>query len=287
MAATKKKTAKKTEETETALATAESQALSTEVFDYGDDEGEGFEGQTMDDLTIPMVYILQPLSPQVTAEDSEFKAGMLYNNVTEEAVPGKNGILFVPCSRERTVVEWIPREKGGGVAGTHDPSSPVVVRAKERAAKTERPFKWLADDGTNELVETVYLHGIIVDDDLVPVGLACIPFKGSMHKPFRNWMTAVNMFTLPTKDGGKRRPPLWAHLLRITTTKQHAKGHDFYNLVIQPANGAIKSSLLSPDHPAYQEAKNVRQMIADGKAKVDHNAGKAAGESESEGEAPF
>jgi hypothetical protein len=130
-----------TKKSDQAVALKEETALSTEVLDFGDDAGLGYENQSNDDIQIPFINVLQGLSPEVTAEDSDYKAGMIFNTVTQEAVKGSEGMVIVPVTTQHIFVEWIPRDKGGGYVGTHLPESEVVQKAKAesvsiRTAKT-------------------------------------------------------------------------------------------------------------------------------------------------------
>lgn len=283
MAEAKKKEVAKVDEKSTALA----------AYDYGEDEGSGFEGTTAADISIPFLGILQSNSPQLSEPDDGgiegAKAGMLINTVTDDLFGGKEGVTFVPAYIQHLFVEWVPRDNGGGMVGMHHIDSEVVQEAK----KSSQSFgKYKTKDG-NDLVETYYVYGLLNDEQL-----CVIAFTSTKISVFKNWNTKLNMFTLKTADGRKVRPPLFAHEVKITTVKQKNKKGEFYNYVLSPVNGTVANSLLEPGSEKLEAAKNVGEMVRDGLAKAafesQNKAGRdevaeagSAGGAEGEEEIPF
>ena len=98
--------------------TAPAGAVAT--YDYGGDQGAGFEDTSGSDLSVPFLGILQSNSPQVEDKDpTGSEPGMLFNTVTRELVSSEDGVVFLPCHKETAYVEWVPRNKGGGFVGLH------------------------------------------------------------------------------------------------------------------------------------------------------------------------
>ncbi len=83
-------------------------------------------------------------------------------------------------------------------------------------------------------------------------------------------MTAVNMFQITTPDGRKQAPPLFAHLVRITSIKQkHAQGTS-YNFVLRAAeDGNLRDSLLAVDDDRFLAGKEMAGMVKRGFARLD------------------
>ncbi len=254
-------------------------------FDYGEDSGAGFEGTKGSDLSVPFLGILQSNSPQVEDKDPEgAESGMLYNTVTRELVNGDKGVVFLPCHKEQAYVEWVPRAKGGGFVGLHDPAGEVVSKAIQE--NDGEAFGKLAV-GDNELMETFYVYGLILDEDLKEtMGFAVISFTSTKIKPYRDWMTA--MYTL------KGRPPMFANRAVIRTIKQKNEHGTFYNFRIDPAGDTWAKSLINPveDGALLQEARAFREMVTSGMARAafetqnDTGDGSSGGGSDAE-EAPF
>jgi hypothetical protein len=74
---------------------------------------------TQDDVAIPFLSILQQLSPQCVDGDPLYnelaKPSMVYNSVTGELIETKKeGFDFVPFTYKASLIEWVPRAKGGG-----------------------------------------------------------------------------------------------------------------------------------------------------------------------------
>lgn len=261
------------EDDKKALAKAGSTAVGA-VIDYGEDAGAGFENQTQADVSIPFLAVLQAMSPVCEGDDSPHRPGMLFNTVSEESVKGGEGILFVPGVTRHVVMEWKPRDQGGGIVGEHAVDSDVVKEAQQRSTE----FGKLKTLGGNDLIETFYVYGVQVDEDGETVlGPLVIPFTSTKIKRYKAWNSRLNMFA-HKKHGMPGKPPLFAHLTRVTTTKEkNAKG-DFHNITLAPARGDVFASLLKPDSDALGQARQIRQMVADGVAKPDYaSAEKAQG----------
>lgn len=249
---------------ETAVVKKEALAVAS----YGEDVALGFENTTPDDISLPFLTLLQDLSPEVTGDKGQgidgAKAGMLYNSVTKQTF---DKTLFVPAWHEHLFVEWIPRKQGGGFVARHELTSDVVKAAKEASTKFGK-----YSVGTNDLVETQYLYGVICGpDDSQEMGV--IGFTSTKLKIFRDWWTRVNMFLVPQGDR-KVRPPLFAHLVEISTRRQtNREGQSFSNFVLKAAaQDNIKASLLSPDDSRYQAAKGLQEMVRKGMANINYES---------------
>lgn len=238
------------------------------VIDYGEDAGAGFENQTQADIAIPFLAVLQALSPQCEGDDSPFRPGMLFNTVSEEAYKAAEGTLFVPGLTDHVVVEWKPKDKGGGIVAVHALDSQVFLDAKERSTE----FGNYKTPEGNELVETFYVYGAQVDEDKETVlGPLVIAFTSTKIKKYKAWNSKLNMFA-HRKHGMAAKPPLFAHLTRVTAVKDKNPKGDFFNFQLQPANGDVFASLLKPDSEALAAARQVRQMVKDGLARADYSS---------------
>jgi hypothetical protein len=74
--------------------------------------GRGKENISKDDLTLPRVKLLQPLSPEVSL--NEEKPGTMINSIT-----GKNygkELEFIVINHFKSRIYWKDREEGGGIA---------------------------------------------------------------------------------------------------------------------------------------------------------------------------
>ncbi len=236
---------------------------------YGDYGRVGFEDMSSEDLSIPFLNLLQSNSSLV--EDEEAKAGQLFNKVTGEVIDGDKGIVFVPCYKQHLFVEWVPIDAGGGFVGMHEPSSEVVQKAiADNGGKRYGDIKV----GDNDLVETHYVYGLILNEEgTESIGFAVVPFASTKIPVVRDWFTV--MYTM------KGQIPLFAHRARIKTVKQKNKSGTFYNFKVEAFADSWKTSLIEKENKELlDEGNNFMKMVKAGEAKADHDsaAGGTGGE---------
>lgn len=244
-------------------------------FDYGEYAHAGFEGTTINDLSIPFINVLQSNSPEVEDQLIEgCKSGDLVNSVTKEIL--KQPVVVIPVYKEAAVVEWVPRTKGGGLVDRHELDSEIFLNAIKanggsrippKDADGKRiPFKSPAG---NDLVETYYVYCLILDPDTQETeGYCVLSFSSTKIKVHKDWMTA--MYTQ------KGRPPIFANRCRISTTKQKNDSGTFFNYNIGPAAESWKAALINPGTPEglalLKEAKEFGDMIDQGLARADFDS---------------
>jgi hypothetical protein len=265
-----------TEEKKALAKTAAPGALAM-PFDYGTEAGSGWEGTSNEDFAIPFLSILQSGSPQVKKKGAEYvegaEEGMLYNTATGELYDGDTGVQIIPCYTEHIFIEWKNKQTdGGGFVGVHSIDSDVVAQA--RAASKEFGKYTVPVEGGNphDLVETFVFYAIQLDAAGEIVGPCMISCSSTKIKAYKAIMTPLRQV--------KGRPPLFAFKLRVATVpEKNAKG-DFFNFKITPANGSPVESLIDPATDLFTVAKEFKDQVVQGKAKIDHskaNAGGSAG----------
>src|SRR6266550_5782372 len=116
------------------------------VIDYGDDEGLGLENVDVNELRVPILRMLQALSPQckpVSPGGTDgAKPGMILNTSTGEVMEGEAGFEFIPVMRDHNYVEYVPRESGGGFVAIRpvDDEEVLMLRAEQgRFGKLQVP----------------------------------------------------------------------------------------------------------------------------------------------------
>ena len=254
----------------------ETQAI--EVFDYGDDAGQGFENQDMSDRKLPIIELLQSNSPEVAESKGKVYAGMFRNTVTGEVY---EEVYFVPAITDHCWTEWIGRDDGGGFRGRHRKDAKIVAEAVARnegraigKLKVPQPKD---DKGKpqpdHELVESFEIYGILYAKDSGEVlGFAMIPFTSTKIKIYRAWNSAIGNFA-PTINGKKLSPgqvPIFAHRVKMTSESE-TKGSNTYQVpVLSPAEGGddLKNSILPKNDPRYVAAKKLHDDVLAGLAKA-------------------
>ena len=261
----------------TAVATAQ-QGGAVATYDYGDYAGMGMDKIGKDELLIPFLAILQPMSPVVTEGDNDnAKPGRYYNTITGDLYEGeKDGVPFQLVDFERMFVEWVPRDAGGGIAGRYQPDDPKVLQEIERNRGSVVGIKL---ENGNDLVETYYVYGNILSPDLKQVeSFAVLPLKSTNIKPFRTLLTALRMI--------KGRPPLFAFTVSLRCTKEKNDSGVWYQFLAKPTGNDWRSSMINPntDPQLLEAATGLLEMIRSGAAKADYaSEGKVGGGAAADG----
>lgn len=244
----------------------------TEAIDYGqyagtgDTPAAGMEHMTPDDMIVSFVTILQDLSPQVKpthkggVEGAE--VGMICNTATQEIASGSDGVAFIPCWKEHTFAEWVPRNKGGDFVGLHEPLSEVVRIAKEESKEFSKLYV-----GSNELHETFNIYGLCKFGEGA-YSPAVLRFKSMSIKKYRMWMTMANNVSINLPDGSVVKPPLFAQVYRLTSIEQTKGNDDFYNWNIAFDGGDATSSRLKPSSTEFKLAAQFYEAMKQGNVKV-------------------
>lgn len=237
------------------------------------DAGKGISEQA-DDSLVPLLVVLQALSPQVMKQKPEYlknaEAGDIWTkNAPHPVVKGEVGILFQPCSFYKNVVEWIPKNKdgsGGGYVGEH----PVMpADAKEVADKDDPERKRMMSPRGTEYVETRNHAGIVYTDD----GQAfpyLIPLSSSGHSVSRQWM-----FMMKSKAIEGTKVPSFAVLYRLKTILRTKGTYNWH--VIDPKEGGDDGEVLWATEEQYEAGKALHDAFAAGEKKADLSGMEAEG----------
>jgi hypothetical protein len=244
------------------------------AYDYGEDEGAGYEHQDGSDITIPFMVLLQALSPQVKDRVHPLAVpGSMYNTVTEKYYSADQGFLFVPATTRHLYCRWVPRDEGGGFRGHHDPDEQLVIDAKKASTKFG---KFLTPDPENpkkehQLVETRYVYGALCDEDGGADDMVLLAFTSTKITAYKKWMKRLRGISFPRPGGGPPvHPPLYSNLTRVVgMPADNAKG-DFFVFGMRPGDQrGLMESLLPATDPRFMMAKACKELVDTGKAKVD------------------
>lgn len=228
----------------TALAAAAGTALSADLMDdIVADAGAG-TSQSADDNIVPFIVLLQDASPEVKKRDPSYvdgaEPGMLMNKATKKLyaadaaqaeATGLPLLVFQPCAFDRAVIEWIPRNDGGGFVARHDFKESVEATMNRIGGKQvqdpQDPEKtiWRTADGKHDLIDTRYHFGNIleIDGTLIP---AVIGMSSTGHTASREWMTLMNQ---KVKVGDKLvTPPSWSKKYSVHSKAKSNKKGDFF-----------------------------------------------------------
>jgi len=217
---------KKTDE----LVEVKDNALST-LPDFMKPEDAGMGVSTdPEDVLVPLIYVLQPLSPQVLKGNAKqvkgAEAGDIWlRGAAQEIIPGDEGVLFQPCSFTKDWVEWVPRDLGGGLVARHA----MCPETAESHISDKGKSVWILPSG-NEVIETRYHSGFVFLDSGARLPYV-IPLSSTGHTVSKMWNSLMTQALLP--DG--RIMPSFACLYRLKTKMQTRKDQSWFNLDISIA----------------------------------------------------
>lgn len=218
------------------------------------DAGSGVENMGMDDIAVPYLYILQPMSPQVD-EDNEAhikgaKSGMFFNNVSNEIFDGREvGLKVIPCAYERKYVEWIDRDTGGGgYVADHDIESGILSECRPNE-------KGIPVLGNGHLViETAYHYVYFQNPNNGVWEEIIIPMKSTMLKKSRRWNKTLMATLIP---GTQSRAPRWLYPYQLKTVKETKNNNTWSNFDI-----ARLEEMVTADQ--YRSAKKFAELMQSG-----------------------
>lgn len=252
------------------------------AIDYGEDFDAGLEDVGRDEASIPFLKLMQATSPQVIGPAGKIEGaipGMILNTGTGDLM---DSITIVPALRQHVYVEWRPRSEGGGIVNVYQPDNLLVEAAiAENARATEagensrrKPGKmkfgeFYAPSG-NDLVETYYVYGVILEDD-APSGIVVVPFSSTAISVYKKqFIGRARYCMIDDGTGRKRNPPLFGHRVVISTGQEKNDSGSWFNPVITFAvdNNAVRS-LMKPTHAGYLAGRELKAMIEGGEIKAD------------------
>lgn len=265
---------------------------STDVaeMDFGDAEGEGIEAN-MSDFLLPLISVLQALSPQVNSKERKVPgavAGMFHDSSTDDLYDGEQGLLFVPGVKYTRRVEWKPRKaradgsegelvdgrtRGGTWDPDHDEHDKKFIDDMRAVAKAKgrKPWDLRHPVTDNDVIETVYLYGLVVThtEPEIKYVPAVVPISKTKLRVWRRFWGKLVRYVTPRGQ----KPPLWCHLWRLTTfDDKNNDGDEYKNLTVSPANGEFGKSLVAPGHVLYEAAKDFYDKVEAGLWRLDEDA---------------
>lgn len=192
---------------------------------------EGFNDISQQDVSIPFLVVLQPLSPQCTPGHAAYidhaKPGQILNTVTNECV---EHIMVVPCDYKRSFIEWVPRDKGGGFRGEHG-----LEAEKTFNEKINRETGKAKLDNGNDLVDTrsfFVLTSNMTEEGTPSVAPAMASMASTQVKTAKNWMNLILNYVPPGQKPGGRFPP-WAAIYKLTTALQKNEKGSWYGWKVE------------------------------------------------------
>lgn len=213
---------------------------------FGEDEKEtGFENTKAQDYAIPFLVLLQKGSPQCDADKAEYlpaaQPGMFFDSSTGELLPE---VQLIPCHYKQTMVQWHPREDGGGFVAAHEPGVEVGLKRNDKG-------QFVMEDGT-VLVDTrsFFCLRLTADGAVLPT---IVSFTSTQIKKARTWLTRMQAIKVDGKNG-KFTPPMWAHIWKFTAVGESKDQYTWKGYKIE-----MVSPVQDANH--YNKAKEMREVF--------------------------
>lgn len=186
---------------------------------------DDFDNVTRDDMSVPFMMILQALSPQCTPGSTDYnedaRPGMITHSITKELFKPQDGIWLTPVVYERSYLEWVPRDAGGGFRGEYKDADHEALYNKliDRAiGKAKLP-------NGNLLVKTHNFYCVWHRPDNGQLEPVVVSMANTQSKIATNWMTMLQNRRNP--HTGKAYPLVAAAWLLSTDIKKNEKGSWF------------------------------------------------------------
>lgn len=222
---------------------------------FDQDAGKGRENVRAQDMATPFWVILQKMSPECDKTTGNYipgaEQGMIMNTVTKELISAEDGLVVLPAHFEKYVIEWTPRESGGGLVAIHPADTPLLQTATRN--EKNQPVK---AGSANLLVETAQ-HFVVrlKDDGTTEAGV--VAMTSTQLKKSRQWNSVMATVQLTRGDGTKFTPPSFAKKYRLTTTPESNNHGSWFGWKIEPLD-------FVSDSGQYQQAKVLYESAVNG-----------------------
>lgn len=222
---------------------------------FDSDAGKGRENVRASDMAIPFWIVLQKGSPECDKATNAYvpgaEQGMIINGVTKEILDGTTGLEVLPAHFEKVVIEWTPRESGGGLVAIHPADTSLLARATRNDKG-----QFVKEGSSNILVETAQHYSVrLLSDGSTESGV--VAMASTQLKKSRQWNSLMAAAQMTRGDGTKFTPPTFARRYRLTTVPESNNKGSWYGWKIESLDW-IK------DAGQYQVAKALNEAAAKG-----------------------
>ena len=233
-------------------------ALAINLFEA--DADKGTQNITQEDLALPFLKVLMPLSPEVNERDGKYvkgaKPGMIFNSVTKDIYDGAKGINVLPCHYLKQYVEWQDRGTStGSPVAIHKADSDIMGKVTRDKSNKDR----LAN---GNYIETTANHFVFLLGDNPSTAL--ISMKSTSLVVSRKWLTSMMGIKLPGTNG-LYTPPTYSHIYNLKSVQMTNDKGTWFGWTYTKV-GPVQ------DTAVYAMAKTFSERISKGEVKVKHGS---------------
>ena len=233
-------------------------ALATNLFEA--DADKGTQNIKPEDLALPFLKVLMPLSPEVNKKGGKYvkgaEPGMIFNSVTQELYDGAKGINVLPCHYLRQYVEWQDRGTSSGApVAIHKADSDIMSKVTRDKSNKDR-----LENGN--YIETTANHFVFLLGDHPSTAL--ISMKSTSLVVSRKWLATMMGIKMQGKDG-LFTPPTYSHIYNLKTVQMTNDRGTWFGWAYNKVGPVTDTSI-------YGVAKNFSEQVSKGEVKVKHGS---------------
>lgn len=226
---------------------------------FEQDAGAGADNVTARDLAIPFLVILQSMSPQVDKKKPEFikgaEPGFVLNTVTGEMHKEPVELTVVPCYYEQKLIEWQPRESGGGLVAIYDITDPIAQKAKRDPATNRDVLP------NNNLLVTTSQHYVLQVKDDGSFEPAVISMTSTQLKHSKRWNSMMANVKMKSPDGRVFTPAVFSHQYKVKVKGETNNKGSWHGWDLE-----LDKQVSDPE--LYMAAKQFYQAVSQGRVKA-------------------
>ena len=229
------------------------------------DEGLGLDAIGQEDLTIPLIKLVQKTSPEVDPEDPKFIEGAVFgdmiNSVTKKLWKASDGMRVIPCAYQRVFNEY---KAEGGYLGPRDTNDPEMQDLKRVGNKDYMK-------NGNEVQLTAQFYCLVEDTDSGIWSQAILGMKSTSLKVSRNWNARI-VDSRVNSGKAVMRLPYFGGIWRLSSSIERREIEE--NGKKTKASWAIysvgdrESLTIVESEELYEQAKAFHMLVKDGLVKA-------------------
>lgn len=229
--------------------------------------GVGNENVTADTRATPFLLILQDLSPQVKTKMAGYvqgaKPGMFFRTDTQALF---DKVKVVPVYFSRVLIEWVPRDAGGGFVSVSPFSVQLLATTKREGIHNVLP-------NGNHLVDT-HQHFCLMLNEEGPPEPVLIAMKSTNLKVSRRWNSTISAPKMLSNGQVIPDPARYLCSYELSTEEEANESGSWWQWAI---GNQVCLANDSSNWPLIKAANALANQLGAGNVKVDYNEMETAG----------
>jgi|TARA_R100000544_G_scaffold23640_1_gene11831 hypothetical protein len=233
--------------------------ISTNVIDFSNFAGAGFENVDAQEMAIPFLKIASSQTPEVKKSNAKYVEGLdqgnIFNSVTKDFY---KGVSVIPCAFRVRGVEWSPLGEGTGApVKIYEPKD---IPPLTRGADGEDHYMINGAMSPTYIVRTAEYFVLRLNDD-GSFERCQIIMQKTQYKKSRYWNTMMMNQKIQQSNGSLFTLPMFANVYRMEGIQEQNKKNDWWGWKI-----VLEKSVNDLKNPSYlvEEAKNFHELVSSG-----------------------